>query len=70
MNLQRTINTYFWRTHQKEEVDYLEEYQDKIEGFEFKLQEVRFRIPKSFRDNYPDIKVNLITKENFEEFVF
>ena len=70
MNLQRTINTYFWRTHQKEEVDYLEEYQDKIEGFEFKLQEARFRIPKSFRDNYPDIKVNLVTKENFEEFVF
>jgi len=69
MNRQRYVNMYFWRTHQKEEIDYLEEYEGKIEGFEFKISEKKMKVPKSFIKSYPHIEVNLINRENFKEFV-
>lgn len=62
-------NTYFWRTKQQQEIDYLEEADGKLSAFEFKWNPTaKVKIPSAFQDAYSaDFKV--ITKENFREFV-
>ncbi|WP_306422316.1 ATP-binding protein [Algoriphagus sp. AGSA1] len=62
-------NSYFWRTKQQQEIDYVEESDGKITGFEFKWNpNAKVKIPSSFVETYEaDSKV--ISKENFREFV-
>lgn len=62
-------NTYFWRTKQQQEIDYLEEADGKLSAFEFKWNPgAKVKIPSAFQDAYSaDFKV--ITRENFREFV-
>lgn len=62
-------NVYFWRTHGQQEIDYLEEFQGKLHGYEFKWSKKKFRRPKLFLDTYPGSTVELINKDNFMDFV-
>jgi len=62
-------NLYFWRTQQKQEIDFLEESNGKIFAFELKWQKDKFSIPKSFRDAYPEAKTELINRKNYRKFV-
>jgi predicted AAA+ superfamily ATPase len=62
-------NTYFWRTVQQQEVDYVEERDGVIKGFEFKWNaKAKVSKPKSFIETY-DATIEVITKENFRDFV-
>ncbi len=62
-------NRYFWRTTQQQEVDYVEEADGVIRGFEFKWNpKAKARIPGSFVNGY-DAQVTIITPENFRDFV-
>ncbi len=63
------VNTYFWRTHRQQEIDYLEEKDGKLAGFEFKWKSRKKRIPKVFSDAYPGTGIEFITKQNFQDFV-
>lgn len=62
---------YFWRTHQQQEIDYLEEKNQQLSAFEFKWnpKKVRKQAPKAFRDAYPNTPFNSVTPENYEKFV-
>lgn len=60
-----TNKLYFWRTYDGQEVDLLVEKDGIMEAFEIKWSKDKFRIPKAFLDNYPEIKVDLINRENF-----
>lgn len=66
---QSLSHTYFWRTRQQQEVDFVEENGGKISGFEFKWQKkMGQKLPKTFVEAYnADTKV--IDKDNFREFV-
>lgn len=49
----RQPNYYFWRTYNKKEVDYVEEEDGKIHGFEFKWNENNTpKAPKDFTEGY------------------
>lgn len=62
-------NNYFWRTVQKQEIDFIEESEGKINAYEFKWKSGgRKRIPKSFLANY-EAAGHTIDKENFRDFV-
>jgi predicted AAA+ superfamily ATPase len=61
---------YFWRTHAQQEIDYLENNLGAIEAWEFKWNpKAKVRIPKTFREGYPEAKIHVINPDNFEEFV-
>ncbi|MBW6535763.1 MAG: DUF4143 domain-containing protein [Mariniphaga sp.] len=61
--------TYFWRTKQQQEVDFVEDNGGKIFGFEFKWQKKRNqKLPKTFTENY-NAEAKVIDIENFREFV-
>jgi len=63
-------NIYFWRTTRQQEIDYIEEYDEKISAFEFKWSNVRKKaVPKTFRNAYPDADFELITPDNYFEFL-
>ncbi len=63
-------NNYFWRTVQKQEIDFVEEKDGKISAYEFKWKNSgRNKIPKSFLENY-SAQGKIIDKDNFREFVF
>lgn len=62
-------NNYFWRTIQKQEIDFIEESNGVINAYEFKWKSSgRNKIPKAFVENYMAIG-KVIDKDNFREFV-
>jgi predicted AAA+ superfamily ATPase len=64
------MKTYFWRTHQKQEIDYIEEADGHLFVYEFKWKpKAKFRIPKAFTDTYKNSTNSLITSENFHKFL-
>ena len=63
-------NNYFWRTYDQQELDWLEEKGDNLEGFEFKWNEnKKVKIPTAFAKAYPDAVFNLINKANYLDFI-
>jgi len=64
------LNTYFWRTHTRQEIDYIEEYGGHMYAYDFKWGVSRkVRFPEIFMKTYSVKKVSVITRENFEEFM-
>lgn len=64
--------SYFWRTRQQHEIDYLEEEDGILYAFEFKwnLRKANVKCPESFKTAYPEALYKVITPENIEEFLF
>jgi len=63
-------NMYFWRTHDKKEIDYLEEKNGKLYGYKIKLGSGRLSGVKLFLDTYPDSEFKVIKKDNYNELIF
>jgi predicted AAA+ superfamily ATPase len=61
--------TYFWRTYDQQEIDCIEVKNLEIEAFEFKWGTKTPKIPKAFANAYPTAKFEVITKENYLDFV-
>ena len=63
------VNSYFWRTYDQKEIDYIEESGGKIRGFEFKWNEKKnFKAPKEFIEKY-DATVEKIDRSNYWKFL-
>ncbi|MCR5289397.1 MAG: ATP-binding protein [Treponema sp.] len=67
----RKAKYYFWRTTQKQEVDFIEEIDGTFKAFEFKYnpKKANAKCPLTFSNNYPEISFEVITKENYTDFV-
>lgn len=66
---QKYTNNYFWRTVQKQEIDFVEDKAGQLTAFEFKWNSKgKNKIPKSFIENY-NAQAKTIDRENFREFV-
>lgn len=66
----RGANAYFWRTYDQKELDYVEEREGRLFGYEFKWQgQVRDVTRREFLAAYPDAEVTTITHENFTDFL-
>ncbi|MDP2040458.1 MAG: ATP-binding protein [Algoriphagus sp.] len=67
-NHRRFVNTYFWRTYDQKEIDYIEEKDGHLTCFEFKYAEgSKGKFPSEFSENYPDSSFKVITPANFFE---
>jgi uncharacterized protein len=64
----RFVNTHFWRTHDKAEIDYLEEVDGMLYAYEFKWKAKKVRFPASFLQAYPQHQTAVVSRENFEGF--
>src|SRR5690606_26432173 len=59
---------YFWRTKQQQEIDFVEEKDGKIIGFEFKWNNKSAKFPHNFIETYK-AKGIVIDRNNFRDFV-
>lgn len=67
---ERYASTWFWRTTQQQEIDYLEEQDGVIDAFEFKWNpKAKVRWPKTFTTAYPDHRLRVVTPESYPEFL-
>jgi hypothetical protein len=62
-------NDYFWRTYDRQEVDLVEEREGRLFGYEFKYSPRKVKAPKAWAEAYPDSEFQVISKENFLEFL-
>ena len=63
-------NSWFWRTQQQQEIDYLEDSDGKISAYEFKWNpEAKIKKPNSFFDAYPDSSFKVVHRDNYEDFL-
>jgi len=62
-------NSFFWRTTQQQEIDYVEETNGKITGYEFKWKDDgRLKIPPRFLETYKS-QGSIVSRENFRNFL-
>ncbi len=61
---------YFWRSKQQQEVDYVEELDSIVYGYEFKWNPKQSKkLPATFTDAYQSIN-QCITRDNFRIFIY
>jgi len=66
----RGVNTYFWRTYDRKEIDCVEERGGRLYGYEFKWQgRTQKSAGREFIAAYSNAEVTTITRENFAAFL-
>jgi predicted AAA+ superfamily ATPase len=63
-----SANTYFWRTYTGSELDYVEEKEGKLSGFEIKYGKKKPKAPKIWTDTYR-ATYHLINGEDYLDFL-
>lgn len=67
----RLVNMYFWRTSDKQEIDYIEESGGELHLFEMKwnTKKQNAKIPNLFIETYKPNRADVITPENYLQFL-
>ncbi|MCK4921383.1 MAG: ATP-binding protein [Bacteroidales bacterium] len=67
---QKWLNTWYWRTKEQKEIDYIEEQDGVLSACEFKWNpEAKYKIPKLFLKTYKGSQFKMIHRDNFEDFL-
>lgn len=64
----KRVNSYFWRTYTGAELDYIEEVDGALHGFEMKWGKPS-KAPASWLENYTNATFECITRDNFLTFI-
>lgn len=63
-------NRYFWRTTAQQEIDYIEEINGNISGYEFKWNpDAKTRFPATFKTAYTPFELKVIHRDNYWEWL-
>lgn len=63
-------NQYFWRMYSGQEIDYIEEHDGYLDGYEFKYSpKTKVRKPSKFLETYDNTSFNIIHRDNWFEFL-
>ena len=63
-------NNYFWRTYDQKEVDWVEERDGKLFGYEIKWNpKKKPKSPVGWLETYPNATFEVVNKNNFLPFV-
>ena len=63
-------NLFFWRTHEQQELDLIEEQDGNLQAFEFKWNpQAKAKLPKAFASAYPEAGYQVITPQSYWDFV-
>jgi len=64
-----TVNSYFWRTYDKKEIDLVEEQTGHLSGYEIKWKNIPVKTPRDWKASYPGADFSVIHRENYLEFI-
>jgi uncharacterized protein len=62
-------NNYFWRTYCQKEIDFVEEREGKLFGFEMKWWTADGKPPKEWLKAYPNATWQIINRRNYLELI-
>ena len=62
-------NNYFWRTYDRQEIDWIEERAGKLFAYEFKWKSQKTKVPAGWEKAYPGSEFKIITSENYPEWI-
>ncbi len=66
----RFAQSYFWRTYDRQEIDLIEEHGGRLYAAEMKWSAgSNARIPRGWRQNYPDSSFRVVDPENYLDFI-
>lgn len=61
---------YFWRTYQGQEIDFLEDFENKLSAFELKWSSTKKVVePAIWKEGYPGSSFDVITPENYLDYI-
>jgi predicted AAA+ superfamily ATPase len=64
------VYNYFWRTYDQQEIDWIEDREGKLHAYEFKWNpNKKAKLPNLFKETYPNSEFEVISRENFLEWV-
>ncbi len=67
---QKEAKSFFWRTTQQQEIDYIEQQENSLLAVEFKWNESKkTRIPLTFKHAYKDVEAYFISKSDRSAFL-
>ncbi len=67
--LSQKCTTYFWRTRDKKEIDFVEEINGKLHGYDIRREPATIDPPAEWSKNYPDAQFTVIHRENYLKFI-
>ncbi len=62
-------NNYFWRTYDQKELDWVEEREGKLFGYEIKWGKKSPKAPKGWLETYSNAEYLCVNQENFLDFI-
>ena len=62
-------NNYFWRTYDKQEIDWIEERGGQLTGYELKWNTKTVKPPAAWQSAYPDSGFKVVHPENYMEWL-
>lgn len=62
-------NNYFWRTYDQKEIDWVEERDGKLYGYEIKWGDKIPKEPKLWRKTYKEAEYAVVNKDNYLDFI-
>lgn len=62
-------NYYFWRTYDRQEIDFVEECDGRLAAYEFKLSSSGKGLPRLWSQTYPGSTTDVITPDNAHAFL-
>ena len=60
---------YYWRTYTGAELDYVEDKNGTLAGFEFKYGDKMIKVPTGWTKAYPDAEYQCINRTNYLDFI-
>ncbi len=64
-------NSYFWRTRDQQEIDYIEERDGKLFTYEIKWNPKKAsKLSTTFAKTYPNHEFEMINRNNYEKFIY
>jgi hypothetical protein len=70
LHYKKYANSYFWRTQDLQEVDYIEDTDGVLHAYELKWnRNKKSYLTKTFSKAYPDHTFDIINSENYDDFL-
>lgn len=64
-----TVNNYFWRTYDRQEIDWVEDRGGRLFAYEFKWKNKKVRPPVAWAKAYPDSEFDVINPDNYQQWL-
>jgi predicted AAA+ superfamily ATPase len=63
------VQNYFWRTYDRQEIDWIEDRGGKLYAYEMKWQYSKRKIPQAWENAYPDSEFIIIHQDNYLDWI-